>query len=79
MKRILLAVAAVLLCMACHRDARQKEAYVDFLYQYMSLPDKADYPREYYERQVELALQARAEMAARCQSASSGISLCPSA
>ena len=62
MKRILLAVAAVLLCMACHRDARQKEAYVDFLYQYMSLPDKADYPREYYERQVELALQARAEM-----------------
>ena len=62
MKRILLAVAAVLLCMACHRDARQKEAYVDFLYQYMSLPDKADYPREYYDRQVELALQARAEM-----------------
>jgi len=39
-----------------------RESYVDFLYQYMSLPDKTDYPRSFYEKNVDLSLQARAEM-----------------
>ena len=39
-----------------------RESYVDFLYQYMSLPDKTDYSRSFYEKNVDLSLQARAEM-----------------
>lgn len=39
-----------------------KDDYVAFLYQYMPLPDKADYPRSFYEHNVALSLQARAEM-----------------
>ena len=36
--------------------------YVDFLYKYMPLPDKSDYPRAFYEKNVALSLQAKAEM-----------------
>ena len=36
--------------------------YVDFLYQYMPLPDRTDYPRAFYERNVALSLQARQEL-----------------
>lgn len=39
-----------------------KDDYVDFLYKYMPLPDKADYPRSFYEKNVALSLQAKAEM-----------------
>ncbi len=39
-----------------------KADYVAFLYQYMPLPDKTDYPREFYEHNVDLSLEARAEM-----------------
>lgn len=33
-----------------------------FLYQYMPLPDSVDYPREFWERNVETTLRARHEM-----------------
>ncbi len=36
--------------------------YSDFLYQYLSLPDRADYPPSYYQKQIQLSLQARKEM-----------------
>ena len=36
--------------------------YVSFLYQYMPLPDKTDYPRTFYEKNVALSLKARTEM-----------------
>lgn len=39
-----------------------KEAYLDFLYQYMPMPDKTDYPRDFYQKNIELSLKARAEM-----------------
>lgn len=38
------------------------EGYVEFLYQYMPLPDRTDYTRAFYERNVALSLQARREM-----------------
>ena len=36
--------------------------YVDFLYKYMPLPDRADYSRAFYEKNVAMSLQARREM-----------------
>lgn len=36
--------------------------YVDFLYQFMPLPDRTDYPQAFYEHNVALSLQARQEM-----------------
>ncbi len=39
----------------------RKEA-LDFLYSIMPLPDKADYPREFHERNVDASLRAREEM-----------------
>ncbi len=39
-----------------------KEDYLTFLYQYMPLPDKTDYTREFYEKNVMLSLKARDEM-----------------
>lgn len=35
---------------------------LDFLYSTMTLPDKLDYPREFYERNVATSLQARREL-----------------
>jgi len=42
--------------------AQTRDDYVSFLYQYMPLPDKTDYPRSFYEQNVALSLQAKAEM-----------------
>ncbi len=36
--------------------------YLDFLYKYMPLPDKTDYSRVFYQKNVELSLQTRNEM-----------------
>ncbi|MCI6161068.1 MAG: transglutaminase-like domain-containing protein [Prevotella sp.] len=36
--------------------------YLDFLYKYMPLPDKTDYSRAFYQKNVELSLQTRNEM-----------------
>ena len=58
---------SVLLCIlvivtACTGGKGDIEHYVDFLYKYMPLPDSTDYPREFYEENVALALTARREM-----------------
>ena len=56
-------MAVVLLGSLWHTAVAQtKDDYVDFLYKYMPLPDKADYPRSFYEKNVALSLQAKAEM-----------------
>lgn len=39
-----------------------RDDYVAFLYQYMPLPDKTDYPLEFYQQNVSLSLTARATM-----------------
>lgn len=36
--------------------------YLDFLYQYLPLPDRCDYSRAFYEHNVQLSLQTRQEM-----------------
>ncbi len=38
------------------------DGYMDFLYKYLSLPDKADYPKDFYQKQIQLSLLARKEM-----------------
>ncbi|MBO7610237.1 MAG: transglutaminase domain-containing protein [Muribaculaceae bacterium] len=40
----------------------QVQQYLNFLYQYMALPDSADYSQQFYEQNVKLSLQAREEM-----------------
>ena len=40
----------------------QANEYLDFLYASMALPDRTDYSRAFYERNVALSLQARREM-----------------
>ena len=51
-----------LLCLPTFAQGVGAADYVDFLYQYMPLPDRTDYPRAFYERNVALSLQARREM-----------------
>lgn len=48
------------LCLQSH--AQTRDGYVDFLYQFMTQPDKTDYTREFYQQNVALSLKARAEM-----------------
>ena len=38
------------------------EQYLDFLYQYLPLPDRCDYSKAFYEHNVQLSLQTRQEM-----------------
>lgn len=65
MRRLFIFSILTLALYACKSDSDnaidRKEA-IDFLYSTMSLPDKADYPREFYERNVDIALKARDEM-----------------
>lgn len=61
MKRVMMAVV-LLSGLWLTAMGQTREAYVDFLYQYMPLPDRTDYPRAYYEKNVDLSLRARAEM-----------------
>ncbi len=60
MKKTLIPLLAALLITAC--NAPSVDTYVDFLYENLSLPDRIDYPRDYYTNQVRLSLQARSEM-----------------
>lgn len=60
MNKTLVSLLAALLLTAC--NAPSVNSYVDFLYDNLSLPDRIDYPREYYVEQVQLSLQARSEM-----------------
>ena len=55
---LLLLLAATLT--ACNTPSA--EAYLDFLYSNMSMPDSIDYPRSYFAAQVETALRAKTEM-----------------
>lgn len=59
--RTLLVAALLGLGMGC-KQAPDAETYMDFLYQYMPQPDQTDYPRHFFQHNVELALQAREEM-----------------
>ena len=64
-RRLVIAVMGLVLMAvltACTSAEGDAEAYVDFLYKYMPLPDSTDYSREFYEENVRLSLQARAEM-----------------
>lgn len=67
-KRITLWLMAALLCSmipAWGQNAKTRsdaKKYMDFLYQYMPLPDRTDYSRGFYEKNVELSLQAQREM-----------------
>lgn len=65
MKRIMTSVAIALLYglgMMAQTDRGTEETYLDFLYQYMPMPDKADYSRDFYRENVQLSLQTREEM-----------------
>ena len=64
LKHILTFLMVALCCSAgmAQTDKPSEEDYLDFLYQYMPLPDKADYPREFYAENVRATLKARAEM-----------------
>ena len=58
-----LTIITVLLSALCLQvSAQDRDSYVDFLYQFMPLPDKTDYSREFYEQNVALSLEARAAM-----------------
>lgn len=53
-----------LLLLACslQASALTPREGIDFLYSTMSLPDKADYPREFYMQNIESSFRARSEM-----------------
>ncbi len=55
-------IPLIALCMASCRTDSVKQDALDFLYANMPLPDSVDYSRDYWERQVDVALQAREEM-----------------
>ena len=61
MKRLLLALALGAALPAQAQTMSEAEA-VDFLYQYMPLPDSADYSRDFWERNVACSMKARQEM-----------------
>ena len=60
-KRIVANLLFIVFLFSFSRVAAQGD-YLDFLYRYMPLPDRADYPRSFFERQVQLALEARQQM-----------------
>ncbi len=57
-----LLAAAVAAAMTLPMGAITKKEALDFLYSSMSLPDKADYPAEFYEANVDASLRAMEEM-----------------
>ncbi len=61
MKKILSLLLSMALVCACQRTASE-DAYLDFLYANLSLPDRTDYSRDYYAEQVAFTLQARRDM-----------------
>ncbi|MBR6842910.1 MAG: transglutaminase domain-containing protein [Prevotella sp.] len=62
-KKLLSTMALVLLSSLWQTTQGQtRDDYVNFLYQYMPLPDKTDYPLEFYQQNVSLSLTARAAM-----------------
>lgn len=59
MKRFLLSFLVLLTTSAF---AQTPYDYLQFLYRHMPLPDSVDYPRKYWQRQVDCALKARRTM-----------------
>ena len=62
LRKIALTLAAALAVVGCGNGNRRTEKAVDFLYSYMNLADKADYTREFFTENAEVALRARREM-----------------
>lgn len=68
MKKTTLLKTAVMAMIMMHGAAARaqlsqpEQGAIDFLYRYLSLPDKADYDSAYYLKNVRLALEARREM-----------------
>lgn len=54
--------ALMLLTSVITARAQSINECLDFLYTYMAQPDKADYPRSFYEENVKTTLQAKQEM-----------------
>jgi len=61
MKNLFFAILLTGALLSCTRNASEED-YLQFLYDNLSLPDRIDYDSAYYRQQVQLALQARAEM-----------------
>ena len=59
MRRFLLALALLPALFSCQGPA---DRYVDWLYRYMPLPDNLQYPREYWEQNVQKTLEVREKM-----------------
>ena len=59
MRRLALALAMFLALYSCKGPA---EGYVQRLYRYMPLPDEIQYPREYWQQNVEKTLEVREKM-----------------
>ena len=62
MKKKLTIVTLLLSAMCMQAQAQTREDYVAFLYQFMPQPDKTDYSRDFYEKNVALALEAKAAL-----------------
>lgn len=60
MKRFFFAFASLLVLVSCQGPA---DRYVDWLYKYMPLPDSIQYPRDYWEQNVQKTLDVRKTMA----------------
>ena len=60
MRRFVLALATAVALVSCKGPA---DKYVDWLYKYMPLPDNLQYPREYWQQNVQKTLEVREDMA----------------
>lgn len=60
MRRFVLVIALLSALVSCKGPA---DGYVDWLYQYMPLPDDLQYPREYWEQNVRKTMEVRDNMA----------------
>ena len=63
MKKSLFLTLLGMLFLSCNNLETERQTYLEFLYDNMSLPDRIDYDSAFYVRQVQAALQARSEMA----------------
>ncbi|MCF0199076.1 MAG: transglutaminase domain-containing protein [Bacteroidaceae bacterium] len=62
MKKLISLVGLLVLLAACGRSPMTESEALDFLYAYMPLPDQVDYDSAFWRKNVQTALQARAEM-----------------
>lgn len=62
MKKAIFLTLLSMLALSCSNPETERQSYLRFLYDNMSLPDRIDYDTAFYEANVETALQARSEM-----------------